>query len=86
MGLGPEAAGSAADWITASLCDGEDEKSDQLDKALRELDDEGERARRLRIRALRHVPQSSVKYSLSVKFIFPGNDRPSWNLNQSVIP
>ena len=51
MGLGPEAAGSAADWITASLCDGEDEKSDQLDKALRELDDEGERARRLKIRA-----------------------------------
>ena len=43
--------GRAADWISANLCDGEDEKSEQLERALKELDDEGERQRRLRIRA-----------------------------------
>ena len=51
MAMEPEEVDRAADWITANLCDGEDEKSEELDKALRELDDEVERGKRLRIRA-----------------------------------
>ena len=54
-GGGRESGRRAADWVAASLCDGEDEKSEQLARALAELDaaagDEAERARRLRIRA-----------------------------------
>ena len=51
MALKPEEVDRAADWITANLCDGEDEKSEELDKALKELDDEVERGKRLRVRA-----------------------------------
>ena len=48
MEVGP----NGQDWIVASLCDGEDEKSEELDRALRELDEEGEEhGRRLKIRA-----------------------------------